>query len=823
MDEDDRTFRVNFTSEGVGRLRERVKEKLKEFMGDYTDDTLVVYASNWCRWRLELRNKAIPEIRLYCTEEYVIVLLKNGRRKDEAKSELNVFLGDDSDSFVNWLWDHLGSTLNSYVQQRELHSDGAPKTRSPVGEQDGRAEFHQIESDAEKGKNTSGKRRNREWRGLKEANENETSLHHSFMDDNVNAQDEPREQDVRTESHHIESDAEKGKKASGKRRNREWRGLKDVNENETTLHYSFMDDTVNAQDEPRQRVGYTKRSLSPRPTIEKKRRRHEERQPKKREVSQTTVSAPRRLLQFAVRDAVATSRPFNSIMEPSSKRLRSVVSTSTEDAVLEERPQRRVAPEMRTAMSAAIRAVEEAVKDVRKVRSSRNVFDRLGHATDVSNSTNHLEEHRGLAEDGVVGDFGDERVDIDLAYQRQNGDSMRRAENSSFHDDIIVSSDLGYDGESYDDADIIVQRATDIHLPGTSGVEWVEDSLIQYRATDGADERMCRPRKDLHQAPAVPGPSLKNTSSVGPSNRKPQYQEVTVVHAMDNHKKLQDNDGVAAKSQVWLMKENSNPTVTFNGNAKSDTGPQHESQKTQTSTGFYPTGPPTEDADSRTIFVSNVHFAATKYSLSRHFNKFGEVLKVIILTDPANGQPKGSAYIEFMRKEAAEQALSLDGTSFMSRIVKIVRKSSAQPEAASAVTWPRIARASQFSVPRFGRSPFARGVPSSYRARMPIKPGARSFQWKRAQPSEGLGQASSSIVPPPLAVVSHMFDPNLKQKPRQMKVLALCSLSNCFHSGVQGNFEQEGVHYTTISVTPALSSIVLFGRVHQPSLKSISK
>ncbi|KAK4414440.1 hypothetical protein Salat_2857000 [Sesamum alatum] len=763
MDGDDRTFRVDFTSEGFGRLRERVKEKLKEFMGDYTDDTLV---------------------------EYVIVLLKNGRRKDEAKSELNVFLGDDSDSFVTWLWDHLGSNLNAYVQQEELHPDGGPpKTRSSVGEQDARTELHQIESDAEKGKKTSGKRRNREWRGLKDANVSETSLYHSFVDDNVNAQDESLEQDVRTESHQIESDSEKGKKTSGKRRNREWRGLKDVNENETTLHYSFMDDNVNAQDEPRLRVGHTKRSLSPRPAIEKKRRRHEERQPKKREVSQTTVSAPRRLLQFAVRDAVATSRPSNSIMEPSSKRLRSVVSTSTGDAVLEERPQRRVVPEMRTAMSAAIRAVEEAVKDVRKVRSSRNVFDRLGHATDVSNSINHLEEYRGLTEDGVVGDFGDERVDIDLAYQRQNGDSVRQEENLSFHDDAIMSSDLGYDGEGYGDADIMVQRAMDIHQSGTSSVEWVEDSL-QYRATDGADERMRRPRKELHQAAAVPGTSLKNASSVDPSNRKPQYQEVTEVHTMDNHKKLQDNDTVATKSQVWLMKENSNPRVTFNGNAKSDTGPQHESQKTHTSTGLYPTGPPTEDADSRTIFVSNVHFAATKDSLSRHFNKFGEVLKVIILTDPATGQPKGSAYIEFMRKEAAEQALSLDGTSFMSRIVKIVRKSSAQLEAASAATWPRIARASPFPVPRFGRSPFSRGVPSSYRARMPIKPGARSFQWKReAQPTEALGQAPSSIVPPPA-------------------------------SRAHGNFEQEGVYYPKISFIPTLSSIILFGRVHQPSLES---
>lgn len=35
-------------------------------------------------------------------QEYVIVLLRNGRQKEEAKNELNVFLGDDSDSFVSW-------------------------------------------------------------------------------------------------------------------------------------------------------------------------------------------------------------------------------------------------------------------------------------------------------------------------------------------------------------------------------------------------------------------------------------------------------------------------------------------------------------------------------------------------------------------------------------------------------------------------------------------------------------------------------------------------------------------------------------------------
>ena len=39
---DDLTFKVNFSGDGASKLRERVMDKLKEFMGDYTDDTLVV-------------------------------------------------------------------------------------------------------------------------------------------------------------------------------------------------------------------------------------------------------------------------------------------------------------------------------------------------------------------------------------------------------------------------------------------------------------------------------------------------------------------------------------------------------------------------------------------------------------------------------------------------------------------------------------------------------------------------------------------------------------------------------------------------------------
>jgi hypothetical protein len=38
----DKKIRVNFSGDGAALLRDRVSEKLKEFMGDYTDDVLVV-------------------------------------------------------------------------------------------------------------------------------------------------------------------------------------------------------------------------------------------------------------------------------------------------------------------------------------------------------------------------------------------------------------------------------------------------------------------------------------------------------------------------------------------------------------------------------------------------------------------------------------------------------------------------------------------------------------------------------------------------------------------------------------------------------------
>lgn len=689
---DDRTFRLNFLGDGAAKLRDRVNEKLKEFMGDYTDDTLV---------------------------EYVIVLLKNGRCKEEARNELNVFLGDDSDSFVSWLWDHLGSNINLYVQPQESLSDEAAKEKPTTGDQMARNDLHHLDFKSDRGKSSklSRSRHNREWKTLVR-DVDEPPPFQSSVIDNVHTDERTRGKVGHAERSH------------------------------------------SPQPVAQKKSGRAEQSHSPQPIARKKRSRPDEHHLMKRGVaSQSTINAPRRLLQFAVRDAVATSRPSNSMSEPSLKRLRSVVSTSAVNSSVEACPRRfQSIARVPNAMATAIKAVEEAAKDVVKNRSSGNVFDRLGRGMDISQASDQLTEFREAAvEDVEYGDFNRVSEETRLNFlpkSEYTGDSV--GDVTMLETDTGIASDSASDNERYDDVNVMGRRVMDVSQIGTSGGNEDQDSLmVRYSVAKNSDEIMRKPRKDQDQSALAANTSRKIVNiSVNVNTWKPtHYPEPREVSEMDSRKSVQESEAGLGKSGVWLMNEKSNPVTAGNGNTKPAADTQKEPQKMlPTPSGLYSTGRPTEDADSRTIFVNNVHFASTKDSLSRHFNKFGEVLKVIIVTDAATGQPKGSAYVEFMRKDAAENALSLDGTSFMSRILKVVRKSSAQ-EAAPMMTWPRVVRGSPFAPQRFARVPFPRGISSVYRGRPPIKPGARSMQWKRdAQPTpseSGPTVASGNTVPSP--------------------------------------------------------------------------
>lgn len=683
---DDRTFKVNFSVDGVAKLRDRVKDKLKEFMGDYTDDTLV---------------------------EYVIVLLRNGRRKEEARNELNVFLGDDSTSFISWLWDHLDSNLNLYVQPEESQRHEASEIKPTLGDHAGKIDSALLDSESERGKSN---------------------------------------------------------KLSRSRHNREWKGLvRDLDEPPPPLR-RFEAENTHFEEKTHRIVTRARDSPSPpRQKFQKKRSRHEERQHSKREVGQSTIDAPRRLLQFAVRDAVGTTRPSNSGKEPSLKRLRSVVSTSTGDSEVIERPRRiRSVATVPNPLATVIKAVAEAAEDVKRIKSGGSVFDRLGRGMDVSDMADEPPEFgEAVVEDDEYGSFSRIQEQTGSAYydrcdySRQHDGNMTMLENEP-----ALAFDSMSDNEGYDDINVTGHRVTDVCQSGSSDASKGDFMMMHYNVAKNADyEMQLTENKDQDQPVAVVSASHKMVKISANVNTWKPHQELRVPEA-DGRKSIQEIEARNGKPGLQLMKENSNLVTVGNGNAKPTVRIHKESEKALPSvSGLYTAGRPQEDADSRTIFISNVHFAATKDSLSRHFNKFGEVLKVVIVTDAATGQPKGSAYVEFVRKEAADNALSLDGTSFMSRILKVVKRSAAHQDTAPLMTWGRGARGSPYTAARFTRAPFPRGIHGAFRSHLPIKPGARSLQWKRdaqASPSDSGAQVPGNSVPSPTARSLTYIRPELK-------------------------------------------------------------
>ncbi|KAL8171469.1 hypothetical protein V2J09_023273 [Rumex salicifolius] len=691
---DDRTFRANFSADGVALLKQRVDDKLKEYMGDYTDDTLV---------------------------EYVIVLLRNGRRKEEAKSELDVFLGDDSESFVLWLWDHLASNLDQYVESSNAAEDETLKPKATS------ADVHQ---------------------------------------------DLDKEQ--------VESD-----KTSKSRHSRKWRGLTSNEYQPPQLRSCVVDEAENQRKTSRNHDGYTKRSVSPNPPPQRKRSRASEREhgnkhenEHEQERSKLKLNATSRLLQFAVRDAVATTKPSHSATEPGAKRLRSVVSTPTTSESVQKGRTHRVQSVARApnTMTAAIKAVAEAAEDVVKARSTRNVFDRLNRAVAAPESIEDLSLYKNHTD--VVDKYEDyyhhqEQMDylpkVDnrqveryqtlektrhMHVEQGNYSGKYTGSATMLHSNTGMASDSASDNEGYDDINVVGRRRIDVSQTGSSSGRKREGSLmVQYTVAQNAEKVSLQQRPKERDPPisaASASRKILNISVNVNTWKPPHYQPQSDATELDTQRSLQQNEVRAGKSSVQFTKENSN-SLALNGNGKAALQILNETEKSVASgPGPYTTGRPLEDADSRSIFVNNVHFAATKDSLTRHFNKFGEVLKVVILTDAATGQAKGSAYVEFMRKEAAENALSLDGTSFMSRILKVGKKSPVPQEGSPATTRPRVSQALPFAASRFSRAPFPRGFAGAFRARPQVKPGARSMQWKRdTQPtmSDNASSVTGSVPP----------------------------------------------------------------------------
>ncbi|XP_062191065.1 uncharacterized protein LOC133894897 isoform X1 [Phragmites australis] len=657
---DAHTFKADFTATGVELLRGCVREKLREFMSG-PDDTLV---------------------------DYVILLLRNGRCKDEASKELNVFLEDDSAVFVSWLWDHLSLHLHLYVQAQE--EDQEIKDAEAPKEVSGRQKSSEVLSKTKgqthselaiESSTTTRRRNKREWKGIgREGNENFPLR--SVLTDILHGE-EKRSQ----KSNEIQRPP--SKQQNGRKRDRD--------------------------DEPQQ----TKRDLSSRPMI--------------------GGGASRRLLQFAVRDAVKAVQPASSSTEPASKRLRSVVSTASADKLHDKRPERsqdnlndrrseRTRPILQAQGAAlALRAAAKAAADSTKVRSTGTVFKRLGQGNIVRQpSREEKRDYEDFEPVTTVDEHDSDQYDND----EESGELTMADREAEMNVDSTSDDDVNQDDE------ITRYQSSGSHEGAFSS--FVEKKALLVKCSVEPETNAIRPSSVIDEE------QLVSSSTTTASKTVAIPVDVNTVEPL-NYETPKD---VHVVEKPYITPMNANVTsmasnVKELGRAEVQKDSPRSAQSVAVS---YSTAHPIEDADSRTLYVSNVHFAATKDSLSRHFNKFGAVLKVVIVTNAATGQPTGSAYVEFLHKESAERALSLNGTSFMTRILKVVRRSS--HEAAHFYGWPGSGRSSLYA--RHGRMAYPRAVlpGSSFRGRAPMKAGARSLQWKR-EPS---GTNSSAGTKPDMSV-----------------------------------------------------------------------
>lgn len=281
-------------------------------------------------------------------------------------------------------------------------------------------------------------------------------------------------------------------------------------------------------------------------------------------MSHPMIDAPRRLLQFAVRDAVGASQSSCSRPEPATKRLRSMVSTSTGDASQDDRSKKmRSVASMPHAVATAIKAAAEAAEDVIKVRCSGNVFDRLGRSMVTSEATNLSSMLRAPTVENADDEDSDKilgAVESRRYFQRSDYSEKIEGDSAMLDQDTGLASDSASDNDGYDEADITRSRVVNAFPIASSGEKDDDSLMVQYSVANDADEVI---RKARMKDRDTPTPAVSNASgkivniSVNVNTWKPpHYKSAREVTEIDNRQAVQESEAAAGKPGVPTMKDN---------------------------------------------------------------------------------------------------------------------------------------------------------------------------------------------------------------------------------------------------------------------------
>jgi len=71
------------------------------------------------------------------------------------------------------------------------------------------------------------------------------------------------------------------------------------------------------------------------------------------------------------------------------------------------------------------------------------------------------------------------------------------------------------------------------------------------------------------------------------------------------------------------------------------------------------------------IYVGNLSYQSNEQDLEGLFSQFGNIVNINVIIDRETGRSKGFGFVEFDGKEGAEGAVSLDGSEFQGRKIRV--------------------------------------------------------------------------------------------------------------------------------------------------------
>ncbi|KAF8400127.1 hypothetical protein HHK36_013423 [Tetracentron sinense] len=658
-----RSFTMDRKSPIASKLKVSVAEKLIEYLGNYTDDVLADFGD-----LLKLANDKKATMASYCTRsswkvEYIIVLVCNGKHQNQAKDDLEAFLGERSGEFVSWLWD----LLLKYTHQSNT-TTGLSDLKDVT--------VTSIDVD------------NKEQR---------ISRLRDLQNNATGSDDHPLTKDEKCYQLSTSDDVEvfEGFQCCPGFTD----PLKEVNTKEIWAQTS--------RSEIPKKIGATENNYVEALKYGSFKVRGSSGIPAGGEQSMQCVDQYKKIDNSSC-NGLSHQLLNSPKREPVSRHLQSF---STEN----------LHPKPFSVANTAESKLSSRAADVVSHLNGRprgNVWDRLGKPCEdntvvrgenidghgigiirrkiVEHNGDGLDDHRLMpsVSDGrfkrkLMGEVPVPGNEGGIFISNTKPDEYRKLEHDvstmgTLHDAKNVgqkrrfgeispgpSSDLPslVDDRDRRLQDKEFQRLSSVkcsHLQSLNGVvseSRKSDIHDRYHAlrSDAAFNPRANKRSQAREANAAQAlvsacsplgaksESLKNEDVVS-ANRKPVQ-----AHVLDVKLRLRQIEMEMSK----LRSKQADVNTDDNLNLSSNSGALNR---------------PEEDIESRTVYVTNVHFAATKEALSLYFSKCGVVVKVIILTDMVTAQPKGSAYITFASKESVEKAVALSGTSFLSRIVKVVRK-----------------------------------------------------------------------------------------------------------------------------------------------------